>query len=343
VSPAAGRRQPTEDSVRVRIPADVDRPDKLLAGLTARQLAILAVAAVALWSGYAATRHLVPPVAYGAVAVPVAAVAALLALGRMEGVPADRWVLAAWRHHRSPRRLVPAPDGVPPAPGFLAKAARSKPPALPAPLRLPLAGIDANGVVDLGSDGLAVICRASAVTFSLRTPAEQEALVSGFARFLSSLADPVQILVRSAPLDVGPAIDALLDAAPGLPHVALERAARDHAEFLGDLAASRALLRREVLVVLRQPAGQAGAEGEGAGRLLRRAAEAAAALAAAGVSLSVLDGPAAASVLGRCLDPAAPPRPGGLPGAADGEPVTLARHLALLEPADRATQEGTTR
>ena len=41
-------------------------PDKLLAGLTARQLAILAVAAVALWAGYAATRHLVPPAAYGA-------------------------------------------------------------------------------------------------------------------------------------------------------------------------------------------------------------------------------------------------------------------------------------
>ncbi len=343
MSPAAGRRQPTEDTGRVRIPADVDRPDKLLAGLTARQLAILAVAAVALWAGYAATRHLVPPVAYGAAAIPVAALAALLALGRMEGVPADRWVLAAWRQHRSPRRLVPAPDGVPPAPGFLAKAAGAHPPALPAPLRLPLAGIDASGVVDLGPDGLAVICRASAVTFGLRTPAEQEALVAGFARFLSSLAEPVQVLVRAERLDVRPAICALLDAAPGLPHVALERAARDHAAFLADLAASRALLRREVLVVLRQPAGQASAGGDRSGRLLRRAAEAAAALAAAGVSLSVLDGAAAASVLGRCLDPAAPPRPGGLPGAADGEPVTLARHLALLEPAGSPRQEGATR
>ena len=343
MSPAAGRRQPTEDTGRVRIPADVDRPDKLLAGLTARQLAILAVAAIALWAGYAATRHVVPPAAYGAVAVPFAAAAALLALGRMEGVPADRWVLAAWRQHRSPRRLVPAPDGIPAVPGFLAKVGGPHPPALPAPLRLPLAGIDANGVVDLGPDGLAVICRASAVTFSLRTPAEQEALVAGFARFLSSLAEPVQVLVRAERLDVRPAICALLDAAPGLPHVALERAARDHAAFLAELAASRDLLRREVLVVLRQPAGQASADGHGAGRLLRRAAEAVTALGAAGVSLSVLDAMAASSVIARCLDPAAPPWPGGLPGAADGEPVTLARHLALLEPADRATQEGATR
>ncbi len=347
MSPAAGRRQPAEDTGRVRIPADVDRPDKLLAGLTARQLAILAVAAVALWAGYAATRHLVPPAAYGAVAVPFAAVAALLALGRVEGIPADRWVLAAWRHRRSPRRLVPAPDGVPPAPGFLAKATGPHPSALPAPLRLPLARIDAGGVVDLGPDGLAVICRASAVTFSLRTPAEQEALVAGFARFLSSLAEPVQVLLRAERLDVGPAIDALLDAAPGLPHLALERAARDHAAFLANLAASRALLRREVLVVLRQPMGQpasqASATGDRAGRLLRRAAEAVTALSAAGVSLSVLDGAGAASVIGRCLDPAGLPWPGGPPGAADDEPVTLARHPTPLNPAGRPTHKGATR
>ena len=343
MSPAARGRQRDEDTGRVRIPADVDRPDKLLAGLTARQLAILAVAAIALWVGYAATRHLVPPAAYGAVAVPVAAAAVLLALGRMEGVPADRWVIAAWQHRRSSRRLVPAPEGVPAAPAFLAKPAGPHPAALPAPLRLPLAGIGANGVVDLGPDGLAVICRASAVTFSLRTPAEQEALVAGFARFLSSLADPVQVLVRAEPLDVGPAIDSLVDAAPGLPHLALERAARNHAAFLADLAASRDLLRREVLVVLRQPAGQASAAGHGAGRLLRRAAEAVSALGAAGVSLSVLDAVAASGVIGRSLDPAGPPRPGGLAGVADDEPVTLARHRTPPDPTGSPTQKGATR
>jgi hypothetical protein len=314
VSPAARGRQHDEDSGRVRIPADVDRPDKLLAGLTARQLAILGVAAVALWAGYAATRHLFPPAVYGAMAFPFGALAALLALGRMEGVPADRWVLSAWRHRRSPRRLVPAPEGIPATPDFVAKAPGPHPSARPAPLRLPLSGIGSGGVVDLGSDGLAVICRASAVTFSLRTPAEQEALVAGFARFLSSLAEPVQVLVRAEPLDVGPAISALLDAAPGLPHVALERAARDHAAFLGDLAGSRDLLHREVLVVLRQPAGRTGTGGDGtgdgtgdrAGRLVRRAQEAVTALGAAGVSLCVLDGVAAHAAIARCLDPAAP-------------------------------------
>lgn len=339
MSPAAATG--SQDRGRVRIPADVERPDKLLAGLTARQLAILAVAALVLWAGYTATRHLVDPAVYGAAAIPVAAGACLVALGRVEGVPADRWVTSAWRQRRAPHRLVPAPDGVPPVPACLAAlgargaGARS---GLPSPLRLPLAGVDPNGVLDLGRDGLAVICRASAVTFSLRTPEEQEALVAGFARYLSSLAEPVQVLVRAEPLDVTPAVERLVEAAPGLPHVALERACRDHAAFLTELAAARTLLRREVLVVLRQPKGQGadpsttrageapenGAGTDGAARLVRWANEAVSALAAAGVSLSVLDGAAAAAVLARCLDPGTAASSGPPSGWAGNEPVTRA-------------------
>ncbi len=56
------------------------------------------------------------------------------------------------------------------------------------------------------------------------------------------------------------------------------------------------------------------------------AAEDAQALAAAGVSLAVLDGPAAARVLAGSLDPAAAPLTGATAGRAGGldEPVTLA-------------------
>ncbi|HEY1829820.1 MAG TPA: PrgI family protein [Acidimicrobiales bacterium] len=326
MSPAERAR----DRTRVRIPADVERPDKLLAGLTARQLAILAVTAVALWIGYTATRHLVPPAVFGVVAVPVGAVAAMLALGRFEGVAADRWVTAAWRHHRSPRRLVPAPDGTTPAPAFMSQALADGAGVLPAPLRLPVTGVRTDGIVDLGTDGMALICRASAVTFSLRTPAEQEALVAGFARFLNSLAEPVEVVVRAEPVDLTPAIDALLDSAPGLPHPALDAAARGHARFLAELAERRDLLRREVLVVLRQRAGD-----DAAGRLHRRAIEAGAALAAAGVTLTVLDGPQTAACLARALDPAGTTRHPGSAGASGydaEEPVTRA-HPVVTQPA----------
>jgi hypothetical protein len=175
-----------------------------------------------------------------------------------------------------------------------------------------------------------MICRASAVTFSLRTPAEQEALVAGFARWLNSLDQAAQILVRAEPVDLTGSIDALLDAAPALPHPALETAARGHAAFLADLGARRDLLRCEVLVVLRQPPSSNSAGTDAPGRLHRRAAEATRALGAAGVTLVALDGPDAATCLARALDPAGELGPVGLDGTAlssTEEPVTLARPI----------------
>ncbi|MHB1850372.1 MAG: PrgI family protein [Acidimicrobiales bacterium] len=324
------------DRSRVRIPADVERPDRLLANLTARQLAILGVAGVVLWATYTATRHVVPAAVFLAIACPIGAASTLLAVGRVEGQPADRFIIAAWRQLRSPRRLVVAPEGVQAPPTWVAMGSGP----LPAPLRLPLGGIDGDGTIDLGPDGLAVLCRASSVTFSLRTPVEQEALVAGFARWLNSLAEPAQLVVRAEPVELTVMIDGLLDAAPSLPHPGLEAAARDHARFLTELAASRTLLRREVLVVLRQPSGHRaahdsaahdrathdGATHDGAGsnpaaqHLRRRAVEATGALAAAGVTLTVLDGSAALACIARALDPSRPSRPAG--NAAPDEVIT---------------------
>jgi len=295
---------------RVRVPADVERPDRILAGLTARQLAILAAAALVIWAGYAATRRLLPLAAYAAAAAPVAVVAVALALGRVDGQPAARFAAAAVAFARSARRLVPAPQPMPPAPARLAAKVR---PA-PATLRLPLAGVAADGVVDLGPDGMAVVCRARAVTFGLRSPAEQEAMVAGFARWLNSLAEPVQVVVRAEPVDLSPAVDALESAAPGLPHPALEAAARQHAAFLVDLAA-RGLLARRVVVVLRHPGD------DGAAALARRAVEAAASLGGAGVTLEPLDRDRAAALLARAFDPSGPAPVSDLFG---DEPVTAA-------------------
>lgn len=289
-------------SGRVRVPADVDRPDRILAGLTARQLAILAAAAVVLWAGYAATRRLVPPVVYAVFAVPAAGAAIALAVGRIEGIGAERFLISGFRHWRAPHRLVTAPNGVPAPPASLARAAGPT----PAPLRLPIVDLGDDGTLDLGADGRSVMARARAAAFSLRTPAEQEAMTAGFARWLNSLSEPTQILIRSEPADLRPAIAALEDSAPGLPHPALETAARDHARFLAELAAE-GLLSRQVLVVLRQPRTSIDADG-----LARRAAQAAGALGTAGVALEVLDQPAAAGLLSRAVDPAnLHPPPGG--------------------------------
>ena len=310
MSRTGGTSSPGSPPERLRIPANADRPDTVLAGLTARQLAILAPAAAGLWVAYLATRHVLPLEVFAALAAPVAVAAAVLAFARRDGLGADRLALAAARQALGPRRLVTAPEGVRPPPAWAGIEAGSVPRAL----RLPARRIGDDGILDLGSDGAALICRASAAGFALRTPAEQHALVGAFARYLNGLSGPIQIVATAEPVDLSALVADLRAGAGGLAHPALEAAARDHASFLAALDAQGVLLARQVLVVLREPAGEAATA---AARLQRAAGEAAAALAGAGVSLVSLDGPAAAAVLSAAADPFGAPRPAGLsaPGA----------------------------
>ena len=102
----------------VPIPADVEMPDKVLAGLTARQVAIAAAAAAVLWLGWMAARHVMPLPAFAALAAPVALAAIALVIVERDGLPLDRLLAAAWRQARSPRRLVTAPEGIPAPPAW---------------------------------------------------------------------------------------------------------------------------------------------------------------------------------------------------------------------------------
>lgn len=297
----------TTQAMRVKIPANTDLPDRVLAGLTAHQLAILSVAAVILWG----LHELVPLPVLGVVAMPVMGVATALALGRRDGVGLDRLLLAAWRQNRAPRRHVYAPDGITPAP-------TGAPGAQPEPLWLPVQTIRPDGTLNLGPDGVAALVDCSTVSFALRTGEEQQALVGAFGRWLNSLTQPIQLVIAAERVNLAPAIERLRNDAPTLPHPALERAAYEHAAFLSRLDASRDLLRRRVLLVLREPH-SSDLDGA-AGRVLRRAEDAVRTLAAASITARLLDANQAAAVLASCVDPGCPP---GLTGQTlPGEPVT---------------------
>ena len=255
------------DSGWVRIPADIDRADTVVGRLTARQVLILGIAAAAGWVLFMALHSVLPLWAFAALALPAAGVTGAVVFGRRDGLSLDRFAAAAARHLTAPKRLVHAPEGTSPVPDWVDVPAQP----LPAPLTLPVSAITADGVIRLGQDGAAVLISCSTVSFALLTPGEQDGLTAGFARLLNSLTAPVQILVRAEPLDLRPAIAAVRHAAPGLPHPALERAALDHAAFLEDLAATRDLLARQVIVTVREPAGRD--HGEAAAARARRRAE----------------------------------------------------------------------
>lgn len=351
-------------SSNVRIPADVEMPDKVLGPFTLRQLMILAGAGLVLYGAWQATHTVLPTPVFLAIASPIAAATAGLVLGRRDGVSLDVLLLAAIRQKMTPRRRVAAPETVQPPPEWLTTAAhhpgsttrargRRTRDQVAGPLRLPAEQVTDSGVVDLGSDGLAAVAVCSTVNFTLRTPHEQSALIAAFGSWLHSLTAPAQLLVRTERLNLSEQIAELRDAAGGLPHPALEHAATAHADFLADLDRHSDLLRRQVLLVLREglrPAGAGAPTGApviGAGlakllgrrasaraatadaatrqaaetRLLRRLGEAVSLLGAAGIAVTPLDASGATTVLASACDPDTllPP---GTPLAGSGEVIT---------------------
>ncbi|WP_082032367.1 PrgI family mobile element protein [Nocardia vulneris] len=247
-------------SAPIRIPADVDRPDRLLGPFTARQLVILAVTALTLYLVWVATRTLVAAPVFVGCAVPIGTVVTVLVLSTRDGLCLDQLLIAAIVHRLRPQHLSTAPEGIHPVPRWLTRCTRGGKPVVPQPLsasdvHLPesvSAGSTDIGVVDLGADGLAVIAAAGTINLTLRTPAEQDSLVAQLGGWLHSLRQPVQILIRTTRLDLSGHIDALhtraRDMSPELAATAVE-----HAEHLTDLDRDAQLLRRQVLLVWREP------------------------------------------------------------------------------------------
>lgn len=288
--------------MRVRVPADVDMADRIFAGLTARQLAILGAHGLVLLALYALLGERVPVPLLGAVAVPICLLGLLWATTSPEGTTWEQMALAALRHFAKPRRRVLTPEGIAEPPAWAGEIG-----AL-APVEFPARDASADGHVDLGDEGAAAICRASSVNFALRSETEQRALIEGFARTLNALDEPLLFLVRSNRADLRGLIEAIEERAPGLPHPALEAAAREHTRFLRSLAARRDVLSREVLLCFREPSP---AGGEEASALAHRVEETAALLRGLGVRLVRLEGNEATELLSRAADPETEPaRPG---------------------------------
>lgn len=295
---------------RVRLPADIEVEDRLAFGLTARQLLLAAATATAAYAFYALASSLLPgPVAL-ALTCPLALAGVLVALGRFEGLPADRLALSAARFLRAPRRQVLAPEGLPAALAIMPAEMRAGPKV--APLDLPIRAVLGSGLVELEGGRFCLLLRARGASFLLRGEEEQAALVEAFGRFLNSLTEPIQIAIRSQPVDLEPLIAALEQIAAETPRQAIARAAGDHARFLTQLTAGEGIRRREILLALpttRRDRTTAGAV------LDRRAQEAVELLRPAGIELAVLDGEQAAELLARALDPPGPPNGSSLEGA----------------------------
>ncbi|NJP96428.1 PrgI family protein [Nonomuraea sp. FMUSA5-5] len=307
------------------IPADIAQPDKVVYGLTIRQIIIVGATGGLAALIYYLFHRLLPVLVIAGLVLPLLAVGLAVALGRRDGLTLDLFGLAGLRFARAPKQLVAATGEVTGPPAWC--RLRGK---LPAPLRLPVHAIRTDGALELADGGVAVLVETSTVSFHLRTTAEQAALVGAFGRWLNSLPAPTQILLRARPIELGELIAVIEQRAEELPHPALAQSATEHAAFLQQLNTSRELLARQVLIVLRDqgPArGRRNVRREAAAAVvLRRADEAARTLAVLGIHASVVDADAAHQVLSECLDPGGwHPSPAALPNdvitSTDGQEI----------------------
>lgn len=286
------------EPVRARIPADVNAPDRVLFGLTARQVVVAAAVLAPAYLIWRALQDRVPPGVRLAAAAPVAAVAVALAVGRRDGIGLDGWLAAAARQVVSPRRLVPATgDG----------AGRGL-----AALQLPARRIGPDGVIDLAGGQAAAVVASTTINTGLLAGPEQASLVAGFARWLNALTGPAQIVVSARRCDLGSRALRITDGAHELGSEPLRRAALGHARFLLDLATDQDPLTRTVAVACTAPTRDEAA---------RRAARTAHALAGLGVRTRVLDGPGVTALLAGAVDPFTP-ADHGRPRTPPDQPVT---------------------
>ena len=111
-----------------------------------------------------------------------------------------------------------------------------------------LAAIEDDVVHLVGGQERAVL-EVGSVSFGLQGEREQETILASFAAFLNSLTFPIQILVRSVPIDVESYLADLEQRARDLSSD-LAELAHDHVAFLRRLSRTRTLLERRFYLVV---------------------------------------------------------------------------------------------
>jgi hypothetical protein len=193
--------------MKVRVPADTDLPDTLVAGLTAHQLLLAAPGvATVLVGGLLLTLGIVP-VWTALVGLVVVAVSIGVVLTNPDGMTYDRFVIARLRHRRASRLevMVQPPSDLP------VWVAAAQQPEKAVGLDLPWGGLDHEvpALVPLGRDesgselGEALVLALSPLDVRSMDEGEVAKVVVALESWLNSLDCEAQVLVSARPCDNG--------------------------------------------------------------------------------------------------------------------------------------------
>jgi hypothetical protein len=116
-------------------------------------------------------------------------------------------------------------------------------------VRLGLAGIE-HDVVRVDNGEHRAVVEVSGGVSLLDIDRRQESVLAGFGAFLNALGFPIQIVVRSAPVDLARYVAGLEERARQTSIGALASMAHDHAAFVLSLARQRTLVERRFYIVV---------------------------------------------------------------------------------------------
>jgi hypothetical protein len=114
---------------------------------------------------------------------------------------------------------------------------------------LPFSQIREN-IIIMKDSSVRLVMRCSTVNFLLKSTEEQDAIIISFQRFLNSLDFPVQIIVRSAKLDIDGYLNKLREMALGQKNSLLQNQTYEYIEYLKKLVEIAQIMKKEFYVVV---------------------------------------------------------------------------------------------
>lgn len=114
---------------------------------------------------------------------------------------------------------------------------------------LPFSQIREN-VIILKDSSVRVVMRCSTINFLLKSTEEQDAIIVSFQRFLNSLDFPVQIMVRSAKLDIDGYLNKLREMALVQKNSLLQNQTYEYVEYLKKLVEIAQIMKKEFYIIV---------------------------------------------------------------------------------------------
>jgi len=114
---------------------------------------------------------------------------------------------------------------------------------------LPFSQIREN-IIILKDSSARLVMRCSTVNFLLKSTDEQDSIIVSFQRFLNSLDFPVQIMVRSAKLDIDGYLGKLKEKALTQQNNLLQNQTYEYIEYLKKLVEVAQIMKKEFYIVI---------------------------------------------------------------------------------------------